>query len=67
MGEGKHADEMFNQIFNKTDKYDWFLKSLAELYFKADMIEEAKIAIDLYCQKFEYDPKGQELKERIYE
>lgn len=67
IGEGAEADKLFSEIFEATTDYDWFLKSLAELYFKAEMIEEAKVAIDLYCDKFQFDPKGIELKKEIYE
>jgi len=67
VGFGADADKLFNTIFTLTDSYDWFLKSLAELYFNADMIEEAKVAIDLYCSKFEFDPRGLKLKEEIYD
>lgn len=66
VGFGADADKLFNTIFSETDKYDWFLKSLAELYFKADMIEEAKTAITLYIKKFAFDPRGIKLKEEIY-
>ena len=66
VGFGKNADEMFNQVFAATEHYDWFLKNLAELYLKAGMIEEAKVSIDLYCEKFDFDLEGSKLKEEIY-
>jgi len=65
VGFGADADKLFNTIFTLTDSYDWFLKSLAELYFSAGMIDEAKVAIDLYCSKFEFDPRGLKLKTKI--
>ena len=65
VGFGADADKLFNTIFSSTDNYDWFLKSLAELYFSAGMIDEAKVAIDLYCSKFEFDPRGLKLKTKI--
>ena len=59
------ADKLFNEIFSRTDRYDWFLKNLAELYFKADLIEEAKITIGLYIEKFPFDPRGINLQTEI--
>jgi hypothetical protein len=67
VGFGADADKMFTEIFAAGDDYDWFLKSLAELYFKAGMIEEAKISIDAYINKFPFDPKGKDLLEKIEE
>lgn len=66
VGFGIDADKMFNQIFATGNSYDWFLKSLAKLYFAANMINEAKIAIELYIEKFPFDPRGLKLKEEIY-
>ena len=65
VGFGSDADKLFNSIFAETDKYDFFLKNLAELYFKAGMIEEAKVAIQLYIEKFPFDPRGKKLYDEI--
>jgi hypothetical protein len=67
VGFGADADRLFNEIFSVTDQYDWFLKNLAELYFKAGLIEEAKTAISLYVEKFPFDPRGLKLQTEIKE
>lgn len=67
VGFGEDADKQFNHIFKETDKYDFFLKNLANLYFKTGMIEEAKTAIDCYVEKFPFDPRGKKLKGEIYD
>jgi len=66
VGFGADADKQFNQIFKATDAYDFFLKNLANLYFKTGMIEEAQIAIDCYTEKFPFDSRGKQLQEDIY-
>ena len=66
VGFGADADKMFNQIFAVNDSYDWFLKSLAKLYLMANMIDEARIAITLYVEKFPFDPRGIKLQKEIY-
>jgi len=65
VGFGVDADNLFQEIFSSSEQYDWFLKSLAELYFNTGLIEEAKTAIELYVKKFPFDPRGLKLQEKI--
>jgi hypothetical protein len=67
VGFAKDADKLFNEIFSSTTDYDFFLRHLAHLYFKTGMIAEAKLAIDAYCEKFPFDPRGTDLKKEVYE
>ena len=57
----KEADDLFKIIFKETEEYDYFLKSLAKLYYDAGLIKEAQTAIDSYMEKFSFDSEGQEL------
>lgn len=64
-GNGRGADELFNQVYSETDEFDFFLKGLAELYYKAGMTKEAKTTVQGYIEKFPNDPRGSKLLKQI--
>lgn len=64
-GDGPAADKVFGKVFEETNEFDFFLKSLSKLYAKAGMKKEAAIAIAYYMEKFPNDPRGEEVLAEI--
>jgi len=61
----KRSFLLFNEVFQETDEFDSFLLKLSGLYFENDLIEESKIAVEKYLEKFPFSIDGWRLKKRI--